>query len=268
MNAPFDHPLTDREVRWLRHIATHGPLSSEFLLELCSDTHRCRDTGLRTLQKLRGRGYLRLPPQQRQIAKADFHPHAYDLAKRGKDYLTNLGDPETVRPTGHWWHALFVSSITSAIATMAERKGIGYVPAHVILERSGATLAIPTSNGTLIPDQLFALRYPDGFVSFMLEFDRGTEPIRSEAARKSLRRNALQYEAAFTGNLAQSHYGLKSSITVLYFFTKHTRREQFVEILREEGQTPSPRVRCADVPDEFPRFQTLRHGEWRKWLGL
>ena len=61
MNPPFQKPLTDREVRWLRHIAVHGPQTSEFLLELCSDTHSCRDTGKRTLKKLRDLKYLRYP---------------------------------------------------------------------------------------------------------------------------------------------------------------------------------------------------------------
>ena len=89
MNAPFTQPLTNRELRWLRHIAVHGAQSSEFLLKLCADTHSCRDTGLRTLQKLRETGYLRLPPQQRQIAKAEFNPYVYDLTKLGWDILAD-----------------------------------------------------------------------------------------------------------------------------------------------------------------------------------
>ena len=158
MNAPFTQPLTNRELRWLRHIAVHGAQSSEFLLKLCADTHSCRDTGLRTLQKLRETGYLRLPPQQRQIAKAEFNPYVYDLTPQSKRYLKGLGDPATIRPTGHWWHGFLTSNITSAIDIAAQRKGCRFIPAHEILARSDATLAIPTRTGNLIPDQLFAIK--------------------------------------------------------------------------------------------------------------
>jgi len=82
---------TARELRWLAHIDRHGPQSSEFLYEATRDTHRCRDTSLRRLQALREAGYLRLPPQQHQIAKADFNPYVYDLTKLGWDTLADHG---------------------------------------------------------------------------------------------------------------------------------------------------------------------------------
>ena len=47
---------TAREIRWLKHVERHGPQSSQFLFELTRDTHRCKDTALRDLQKLRAGG--------------------------------------------------------------------------------------------------------------------------------------------------------------------------------------------------------------------
>ena len=109
------HP-TDRELRWLAHIDRHGPQSSTFLIELTKDTHRCRDTSLRNLKSLRDAQYLRYPKQQDQIAKADFNPHVYDLTAKGFEYLSYHRPVERhTRPTGHWWHSFWVSSISSAI---------------------------------------------------------------------------------------------------------------------------------------------------------
>ena len=231
MSTPFPKSLTDRELRWLRHIAVHGPQSSEFLLELVSDTHRCRDTGLRTLKKLRDGQYLRLPPQQDQIAKADFNPHVYDLTRKAELHLQGLGDPKTIRPTGHWWHAFLTASITSAIAIKAARRGYRYIPAHDILGRSGATLAIPVGRQRLIPDQLFAIDYGGKFRSFVLEVDRGTEPYRSGAARKSIERMLEQYAEVFENDTARAHYGLKSPLLLLMVFVCPGRAARVLEML-------------------------------------
>lgn len=54
---------TARETRWLKHIERHGPQCSQYLYELTRDTHRCKDTALRQMQKLRAGGYLALPQQ-------------------------------------------------------------------------------------------------------------------------------------------------------------------------------------------------------------
>jgi len=231
MSTPFSNQLTDREVRWLRHIAVHGPQSSEFLLELVSDTHRCRDTGKRTLQKLREAKYLRLPPQQNQIAKADFNPYVYDLTRQAELHLQGLGDPKTVCPTGHWWHAFLTANLTSAIAIETARRGYRYIPAHEILNRNRATLAIPLGKQKLIPDQLFAIDYGGKFRSFVLEVDRSTEPYRSGTARKSIKRMLEQYAEVFEKDTARAHYGLKSPLLLLMVFVCPGRAAKVLEML-------------------------------------
>lgn len=259
MNAPFPKPLTDRELRWLRHIAVHGPQSSEFLLELVSDTHRCKDTGLRTLQKLRETQYLRLPPQQNQIAKADFNPHVYDLTRQSIQYLQGVGDAETVRPAGHWWHAFLTSSITSAIATEAARRGYRYIPANDILNRSGAPLAIPVRRQKLIPDQLFALNYGGTFRSFVLEVDRSTEPYQSKNSRKSIERMLEQYAEVFEKDIARAHYGLKSPLLLLMVFVCPGRAARVLEMLsRHSVLQPVSLVQA--VPMGFPRYAQIKNG--------
>lgn len=232
--APDLHP-TPRELRWFAHIDRHGPQSSEFLYELTRDTHRCRDTALRRLQALREATYLRLPPQQDQIAKANFNPHVYDLSPKGYEYLSYHQSLERhARPTGHWWHGFWVSAVSSGIEIAAKRAGQAYVPAAQILGIKDVPLAIPLKVGSVVPDQLFAIKYTDGYRAFALEVDRGTEPVRSPAARKSLARSVSQYREVLDQNLHQSHYGLKSNLIVIYVFMSHARERQFKALLPQD----------------------------------
>lgn len=265
MNVPFSKPLTDRELRWLRHIAVHGPQSSEFLLEVCADTHRCKDTGLRTLQKLRQQNFLRLPPQQNQIAKADFNPYVYDLTRKAELHLSGLGDSKTVRPTGHWWHGFLTASITSAIEIEANKRGFRYIPAHEILSRSGATLAVPYGKRKIIPDQLFAIDYGGKFRSFALEVDRGTEPYRSEAARKSLRGMIEAYADLAAKDALRRHYGLKSPLLVSLVFSSPFRASKFLDLLTADVAAVSRIALTSVVPLGFQRYSSLSSAIKAPW---
>lgn len=246
---------TVRELRWFAHIDRHGPQSSEFLYECTRDTHRCRDTSLRRLQALREAGYLHLPPQQRQIAKAEFNPYVYDLTRLGWEALSNHQDLERhCRPTGHWWHGFWVSAVSSAIEIAAKRAGAAYIPAAQILAIKGVDLAIPIYQTKLIPDQILAIKYQDGFRAFALEVDRGTEPLRSNAARKSLQRSVQQYLQFLDKGLYKQHYGLKSNMAVLWCMNNARRRQQIEEIMPVDER----RFLTSGLDGLFPKFECLR----------
>ncbi|WP_424991374.1 replication-relaxation family protein [Fluviibacterium sp. S390] len=248
---PSDTCPTARELRWFGHIDRHGPQSSEFLFELTRNSHRCKDTSLRRLQALRECGYLKLPPQQRQIAKADFHPYVYDLTAKGFEYLSTHKTLERhARPTGHWWHGFWVSAVSSAIEIGALKSGLDYIPASRILALRDAPMAMRLSQGKLIPDQLFAIKYPDGYRAFALELDRSTEPVRSKAARKSLQRSALQYREVLDQQLHRKHYGLKSNLNVLWVFLSRARKRQFEDLLEAQ----SPAITAVDLSLEYPQI--------------
>ena len=225
---------TNREVRWFKHLERHGPQSSVRLFDLTSDTHRCKDTALRQLQRLRAGGFLFLPPQQRATERAEFNPYIYDLTPKSQRWLSDrdLSEP-TIRPTGHWWHGYMVSDITSEIDLAATRAGIGYIPAHEILSRKGATLGIPLGAKTLVPDQLFALKYPTGFRVYMLEADRGTEPFTSGAARKSLEESILQYADTLRHGAYKTHYGVQANLMALFVFTTPHRAARFLQLVAD-----------------------------------
>ncbi len=207
---------TNREIRWLKHIERHGPQSSVHLFELTRDTHRCLDSALRDLQKLRAGGFLCLPPQQRATERAEFKPYIYDLTPKAMGWLADRGlKDQALRPTGPWWHACEVASVTSSIDIAAGRAGVRFIPAHDILARKGATLAVPIGGKRLIPDQLLALDYGGSFRAFVLEVDQGTEPGRSDRARKSITEMLGQYDRLFAEDRLRQHYGLRCPVGLL-----------------------------------------------------
>jgi len=201
--------LTNREAHWLKHIERHGPQSSNYLYELTRDTHRCKDTALCQMQKLRAGGYLRLPRQQRATEHTNFNAFIYDLTPMSREYLIgrSMAEP-TFTPHGHRVHAYMTSCITSSIDIAAARDGVRYIPAHNILAINGATLAIPIGQQKLIPDQLFALDYGEKFRAFALEVDRGTEPKTTRAKRKSIQNSIDLYGKMIERQVYKSHYGL------------------------------------------------------------
>ena len=203
---------------------------------------------------LREVGYLRLPPQQRHIAKADFNPYVYDLTKLGWEVLADHHDLERhCRPTGHWWHGYWVSAISSAIEIGATRSGLTYIPAAQILAINGVEVGIPVSGTKLVPDQLFAVRYPNGYRAYALEMDRGTEPLRSGAARKSLQRSLDQYQQVLNAKIYQNHYGLRSNLIVLWVFTTGARRRLFNELSSNLHKA----IQSAHVEQEKPNWSKI-----------
>jgi len=227
--------LTNREVRWLKHIERHGPQSSLYLYELTKDTHRCKDTALRQMQKLRAGGYLDLPRQQRTTEHANFNAFIYDLTPKAQEYLFDIDAAEqTIRPSGHWVHGYMTSSITSSIDIAAGREDVQYIPAHEILTNKGETLAIPIDGQKLIPDQLFALNYGGSFRAFALEADRGTEPKTTTAKRKSYKKSIDLYSKLIERQIYKTHYGLKAPLLVLWVFSSRSNEARFLELLESQ----------------------------------
>lgn len=221
----------NREIRWLKHTERHGPQSSVYLHSLTRDTHRCKDTCLRQLQKLRAAGFLRLPPQQRATERAEFNPYVYDLTRKAHDHLFDLDLTEpTIRPSGHWWHGYATACITSAIDIAGASAGLRYIPTHEILRPDNPSLAIPVATNKLIPDQLFAIDYGGSYRVFALEVDRGTEPKTSSSARKSYARSIRQYAQVIDNGLYRTQYGIRSPLLVLWVFNNRTNQRRFLEL--------------------------------------
>lgn len=259
---------TTRETRWLAALARHGPLSSELLLELTADTHRCRDTGKRQLKQLRDAGYLRLPPAQRRIAKADFNPYVYDLTKQGQSHLgASEPMPKEYAVRGPWWHGFRTSMLTGTIDWLSARTSGEFIPGTTILQRSGASLGVPLGHATLIPDQLFALKQKRGYRVFALEVDCGTEPYTSSARRRTLTQLIGRYRRAINEDSLRRHYALTAPVGVLCAFTLPHRADRFLELIAEHAPDVGASFLVQVIPNDFPRLaemeRVLRRG-WRR----
>ena len=125
-------------------------------------------------------------------------------------------------------------------------------------------MGIPVSGSKLIPDQLFALQYPDGYRAFALEVDRGTEPVRSPAARKSLARSVAQYREVLPNELHKRHYGLKSGLMVLNVFKSPGRQRQFRDLQRLGDRVLLAQTVSGDVPRVMQVLQLVK----RQWRGV
>ena len=135
-----------------------------------------------------------------------------------------------------------VSCVTSSIDIAAARDGVRYIPAHEILARKSAALGIPVNGKLLIPDQLFALDYGGSYRAFLLEVDRGTEPVTSPAARKSMASSLAQYAEVLRRGMHRDHYGLKANVLVLWVFASETRARRFIELARGLPQATAARM--------------------------
>lgn len=250
---------TEREIRWLKHIERHGPQSSDYLHALTLDTHRDPDTSRRQLQKLRAGGYLHCPRQQRATENASFNPYIYDLTDRARAFLWEEGIAEdTVTPRGHWVHQYMTACITASIDIAARRAGITYIPAHRILERSGATLGTTLGKKRLIPDQLFGLDYGGRYRFFCVEADRGTEPKTSSAARKSYRSTIEDYREFIGAKRYKDHYELTAGMVLLYVFSSRSNERRFMETVGHVMGSRCSYVMTQTVPEFHHGFRPPR----------
>jgi hypothetical protein len=176
---------------------------------------------------------LHRPQGQRATEFGNNKKAVYALTPAGIKWLKQAElHEDTIRPSGPFVHQLMISTVTASIELAAKKKGIEFIPGHVILERANTTLGHMVGKSKLIPDQLFALKYPNEmFRSFILECDRGTEPITTNTVRKSYQRNLEQYKMFVGQKQYQKFYGLKSGLKVLNVMNNPTRMAAYMSLI-------------------------------------
>ncbi len=240
-----DYKPNERQLQWMQFLNLHGFASSLYLHEYTADTHRCPQTSKRMLRKLFDGQMIYRPRQQRETENADGNYHVYALTKAGINYLKEEGLwLEAHKPTGGWVHQYMVSCITASIHILCNREGYHYIPGHEITPSLTAeaqfTWGSKEYSYNIIPDALFAIQYPTGYVAYALEADRGTEPNDTASPyRKSIRRNIKQY-AYLVGNQAyKSAYRLNCPLIVLNVMVSKRKVENALTIIQKEvGDCP------------------------------
>lgn len=235
-----DFRPNERHLRWMQFLNLHGLASSLYLHESTADTHRCHQTSQRMLRKLFDGKMIYRPRQQRETENADGNYHIYTLTKTGMNYLKDEGLLVNAhKPTGPWVHQYMVSCITASIHILCNRAGYRFIAGHEIT----ASLAVQAPftwrgkeyNRNIIPDALFAIQYPSGYIAYTLEADRGTEPNEPASPyRKSIRRNIKQYAHLVGKQKYKSAYGLNCPLVVLNVMVSRRRVEQALAIIGEE----------------------------------
>lgn len=229
-----------RQLRWMQFLNLHGLASSKYLHEHTSDTHRCPQTSSRMLRQLFDGRMIYKPRQQRETQGADGNFHIYALTKRGVDHLKQEGLwVDALRPTGQWVHQYMVASITASMHILSEREGYEFIPGHQITD----SLAVDISfkwNGrnhecVLVPDSLFAIQYGKGYIAYLLEADRNTEPNDPKTPyRKSARRNIKQYASFIGHKIYKQNYGLNCPLIVLNITVSDEHIKRIMPIIKEE----------------------------------
>ena len=125
-----------------------------------------------------------------------------------------------------------------------------YIPGWQILARAEVTLGVETEirmspkskaeRHRLVPDQLFAIEFIKGgqksYLAFVVECDRGTEPVISaNNARKSYLRNYLQYRAFIGAAKYKEKYGLKASCLVLNVMNSEGRQKRYMDLIQKQS---------------------------------
>ncbi len=244
-----------RQVRWLQWLNLHGLASTKYLHECTSGTHRCVQTTSRMLRQLYDGQLIMKPRQQRATTSADSNFTIYALSERGAVYLKDAGLwVDAIQPTGHWVHQYMVACIAASLHLTCQRAGLQFIPGHKITQQLAVKIPYDWNGrryeNTLIPDSLFAIRYPTGFIAYALEADRSTETIDPTSPyRKSVRRNVRQYENLVGTGRYKEVFNLNCPLMVLNVTVSDTRARRCLEILCEE--TGACRYHLFAVVPEF-----------------
>lgn len=224
--------LTERDRDIIRIVHRYRFLRSNQIVDLLSNGSQ---QILRRLQLLYHHGYL-----ERPRAQIDYYhnggskPIVYGLGNKGafllrREYgilLRHLRWSEKNRSVHRIFleHALFVSDVMVAIELACRKNG----KVRLVTEKELLLLGETNQNRQsfhwnvrlsaeiklgVIPDQVFALEYPDqsghlDHAFFFLEADRGTMPVvRRNLAQTSFYRKLLAYEATWSQSIHRTRFG-------------------------------------------------------------
>lgn len=236
------------DIAMIEAIHRHGPLSSIYLPEFRKPHAHSRQNAVRRLNILFNEtntvddgAYLSRPIQQTRTEYAHSKHLVYDLTPASERLLKRLGKWSGNAPSSRnpWTHSFMVSSITASIDLLCRQEGYAFIPGHDILDKANATLRqdVPylwldtKRTSYLTPDALFAVDYGGKFRAFVVEADRGTEPITTTSpARKSILRNILQYRTFIGKEQYKEAYGLTTHMKVLNVFTSMARMKTVIEV--------------------------------------
>jgi hypothetical protein len=268
--------LTDRDDAIFQLIDRHGKLPSNYLYEFTKEhakhfryfqdrltlltngvcTHADHFTANDDGHVCRPLTYLSRDRAQFLNKDARYQPAIYGLTPEGKRRLEALGkasiSPERNDPFVHQFMGACFSASLEFEASKHDLRfiGRGEILRHPKCPPATRTLPNPyalpvhdTDIKHLIPDNLFALKYPHpdankGYRFFAVEIDRNTESIYSRRnINNTIARKVRAYENILTHRTHQSHLGIPN-LTVLFVTTNDQHLENMLDCVRETARNP------------------------------
>jgi hypothetical protein len=228
--------LSERDFSIFAAINRHGPLPAPYLFALTKHLCKNETATQHRLTKLYN-GTLTSPPllsrpsQQFASFKARYQPLVYDLTPAAEKLLAGRGTVIAKRGDP-FVHRLMTACVTASIELGCKQRGLRYIPQAEILARNSSKLPLPLRHGALIPDGLFGIEYPIGFLFFAVELDRGTESIhRSNASQTGFGGKLESYLEVFESRSFKTHWGIPN-LMVLTVTTSASRIGNIAACLR------------------------------------
>lgn len=222
--------LSDTDIPILAALLRHGMLPSNYLLEFAPHTS-IKTVGVR-LTKLRHElGLVRLVERQEESGYRLSQHLTYQLTKAGTAVLAERDITHTYAQTPNGWqtHALMTACATASIELSTKKHGHTFIDQETILQDERCThkqLSLPVGKTTLIPDQLFGVRYGEKVRFFALEADRASEDTTRIDTKLS------KYEDVYR-HQTYKLWGIPN-LTMLYFTTGPKRAKNFLAKARDK----------------------------------
>ncbi len=226
----------------------HGPLPAPYLVEYS------RRFGYKSIGRVRDRltdlfhetntphggQYLDRPLEQFPNLPGGYVPRnqtlVYSLNDQSRKALAECGRMAPGPYKGWWHHQLQLACVTASLELSIMASGGAFIPRHELVGGQALKATAPivhegtTYSGSLIPDQLFGIRFPTGRLGFLVEMDRATEPVSDRTfKRKSFLRSALQYRTFIGQRSFREHFGLDIGMLVLFVTTSQRQVERMIE---------------------------------------
>ncbi len=227
-----------------------------------SQQHRKRDLG-----KLRRRGLLAAPDQQKDSANYRYSPRVYELTAKAKAELERAGHaPMQWIGARQFWHQLMVADIVLSFEIACKGRGLRFRHREELIGdapfRFTASIShqfakhVDHYDGALVPDDLFAING----THFVLEADRLSEPIsRPTLSSSSYLRKILQYREVLKSG---SYKDLIPNMIVLNITTSDEHARNIRSFMYDELGMQSKSLLFKGLPvlgsrDSYP--QPLTH---------
>lgn len=246
--------------------------------------------------------YLARPSQQLATLNFYYAESIYALDERGEAHLSthgldgpfsHLAAKARAGAHKHFVHSMMVvDTLVSIELGIRAESGLRFLnwqdvlakmppttrnlPNPFLLPRVSVSHTLPGSNKTLrddialIPDSVFAIEYPTGFVLYLLEAEHKDCASRTTLKGNSFLRKALAYRELSRGRLFKQHFGTDSAI-VLTITPSAAHMESLLKIINHISGGAGSSVFAfqairvlGSAPEAAPQYPKLGDLHWMR----